>query len=205
MSDNPPPKGLLALAAVLAAVGAGVAVWQFAPDGPKAPGSGGSDKLQADLGTEGSPAQAPSSGFGAKASDAHVQLRARWSEPPSDGAGQTAVVRLEVADGWHINANPASREFLIPTRITVRSGARAVDARARYPQGKDLEANLIGEKPIKVYTGAVTIPLALASPPETGDPLTVQARVQACNDDGRCLAPATLDTQLASRDDPGRP
>ncbi len=205
MSDAPPPKGLLALAVVLATGGAGIAVWQFAPDEPKAPGSGGLDKLQADLGTEGPPAQAPSSGFGAKSSAAHVQLRASWSDTPSDGKGETAVVRLEVADGWHINAHPASREFLIPTRITVRSGAQAVNARPSYPQGKDLEANLIGEKPIKVYAGAVTIPLALESPSETGEPLIVQARVQACNDDGRCLAPATLDTQLASRDDPGRP
>lgn len=205
MRDTPPPKGLLALAVVLAAVGAGIAVWQFAPDKPQALGSGNSNGLQADLGTEGSPAQGPSSGFGAKASDAHVQLRASWGDDPSDGEDETAVVRLKIADGWHINANPASREFLIPTRVTLRAGAQAVDAKPRYPEGKDLEADLIGEEPIQVYAGTVTIPLVLESPPETGEALTVQARVQACNDDGRCLAPATLDAQLASRDGPSRP
>lgn len=205
MSEPPPPKGLLALAAVLAVAGAGLAVWQFAPDEPPTPASGGSNGLQADPGTEGSPAQGPSSGFGAKASDAHVQLRASWDEASSDSDGETPVVRLEIADGWHINANPASREFLIPTRVTVRSGAQAVDASPHYPEGKDLEAALIGEEPIRVYEGTVTIPVALESPPEAAEALTVQARVQACNDDGRCLAPATLDTQLALGDGPSRP
>ena len=34
-------------------------------------------------------------------------------------AGQSfeAVIRIEIQDGWHINANPAGQNYLIPTEL----------------------------------------------------------------------------------------
>jgi len=91
-------------------------------------------------------------------------------------------VRLEIADGWHVNANPASNEFLIPTRLEVRGG----DLRGlRYPPGRK-RALGFSQDEIAVYDGKVTIHGELR-PAESGE-ATLRLTYQAC-DEERCLPP----------------
>ncbi len=95
------------------------------------------------------------------------------------------VVRLEIAAGWHVNANPASEEWLIPTAVAgeVR--------RLRYPPGEPLRfAFTDGE--IAVYSGRTEI-RGEASPSAAA----VSVTYQAC-DDRRCLPPVTRELALAS-------
>jgi hypothetical protein len=92
------------------------------------------------------------------------------------------LVRLEIADGWHVNANPATLEFLIPTRISARDPGASVEV--SYPRGTRIHPRFSLE-PLAVYEGVLEIP--------------VQSRAnelvltfQAC-DESTCLPPETLE------------
>ncbi len=98
-----------------------------------------------------------------------------------DGDPAQLVVRLAIDEGWHVNANPASLPFLIPTAVEVR-GAEAV---IRYPEGRALRSEFAPEE-ILVYEGTVEIPMILES---GASPAQVALRYQAC-DERICLPPA---------------
>ena len=93
------------------------------------------------------------------------------------------VLDLEIRGGWHVNANPASLAFLIPTQVegTLR--------RVVYPVGHPLRFRYAREE-IKVYTAKAAI-RGEAGPAERALRLTYQA----C-DDQRCLPPVHLTVSL---------
>jgi uncharacterized protein YyaL (SSP411 family) len=93
-------------------------------------------------------------------------------------------VRLQIAPGWHVNANPASMEFLIPTRVAgpVREIA--------YPAGERLRFAFAGEE-LAVYSGDVAI-----SGEAAAAATAVRLTYQACDDD-RCLPPVTRELKLS--------
>ena len=103
------------------------------------------------------------------------------------------VVFLDVAEDWHINANPASPDFLEPTRIEIRSrlGTRFTDA--RYPRGKTLQVEGFDES-FHVYEGRVAIRGTLRVPDRAAarmESVEIKIHYQACND-VRCLQPVRL-------------
>lgn len=118
----------------------------------------------------------------------YVSMRAGLHRP--EDAPAELIVSFDIADDWHINANPASLEFLIPTTIRVVRNGSPVKLEIDYPAGNTLDAGL--EAPIAVYSGKVDIATRAGSGLEEADDLEVKARVQACNDSGRCLLPADL-------------
>lgn len=118
-------------------------------------------------------------------SSRHVSATARLEA----GGGAVAVV-LAIDEGWHVNANPASMDFLIPTELRVQAGDRAVPARVDYPQGEMLAEGF--EQPIAVYSGNTRLVARLDQPRPDGAPLSASVTVQACSNDGRCLAPSEL-------------
>ena len=85
-------------------------------------------------------------------------------------------VTLRLAEGWHVNANPASSRFLVPTEV--RGEVREVV----YPPGTSMKL-AFSDEAIAVYSGEVRIAGELAS-----DATTVTLIYQAC-DDTRCLSP----------------
>ncbi|MEE8305015.1 MAG: protein-disulfide reductase DsbD domain-containing protein, partial [Candidatus Tectomicrobia bacterium] len=108
----------------------------------------------------------------------------------TDGAmAHRLLVALHIEDGWHVNANPATFDYLIATTITAGDGPELAFA---YPRGKALATPL---GPIQVYDHAVEI----GAPLPTGDTsgIRLAARVQACNDSGICLLPNTISLTLA--------
>ena len=88
---------------------------------------------------------------------------------------------LEVAPGWHIQANPASEEFLFPTEVVAEEGTELRNL--RYPEGVKVEAGFTGGKPLAVYDGRVEIT------GEVSGSGRLVVRFQPC-DDSRCLPPA---------------
>lgn len=102
--------------------------------------------------------------------------------------GGVVHIELDIRDHWHINANPASFDFLIPTEIKIVAGGIVMPVQINYPSGHALPVGF--DRPIRVYSGQFFL-TALAKKPIFESPV-VEARVQACNDTGRCLAPATL-------------
>ncbi|MCA9117959.1 MAG: hypothetical protein KDA79_22965, partial [Planctomycetaceae bacterium] len=102
------------------------------------------------------------------------------------------VLFLDIDKPWHINANPAMPDFLVPTELKVESKQGLQLTGLRYPAAQ--KATLPGfEKPLNVYSGraiiygTVTIPRAASGKVEMG----LRVRYQAC-DDRRCLPPKTI-------------
>ena len=102
------------------------------------------------------------------------------------GAPSELLVRLTIQQGWHVNANPASLDFLIPTRVAAADPNNRVDV--VYPGGANYHPRFSLE-PLEVYQGEIDIRVRPASPLGPGAELDLT--FQAC-DDTTCLPPETL-------------
>ena len=103
---------------------------------------------------------------------------------------QMAVV-VEIAEGWHVNANPAG-EGLIATEVIFPDTPHLTFGEVVYPTGEVLELGSIGEAP--VYHDTITIGVqANLSQDAPIEPITVnlELRYQACNEE-QCLLPEVL-------------
>jgi uncharacterized protein len=125
-------------------------------------------------------------------SAAHVKATAHGASL----AGQDEViVTLTIDPGYHINANPASADYLIPTAVTITD---VPNDRIAYPPGQIFKPKFSPEG-ISVYEGSVTITAEL---PKGGlasvanAPLRIE--VQACTDQ-LCLPPTTLSVPVVQR------
>jgi hypothetical protein len=111
-----------------------------------------------------------------------------------------ARVHVDISDGWHLNANPASLSFLIPTTVELvvpGQGDRPLGPKPRlvailYPRGVDY-APRFSLEPLVVYEGDIEIPVDLPQPlpPNAALALTFQA----C-DASTCLRPETLELEI---------
>jgi uncharacterized protein len=122
-------------------------------------------------------------------SAAHVKAAAQGA---SHADHDEILVTLTIDPGYHLNANPASMDYLIPTVVTV---LRAPDAKITYPVGHVFKPKFSPEG-ISVYEGSVVIRAdlpkgGLAS--ATREPLRVE--VQACTAQ-LCLPSATLNVSV---------
>jgi uncharacterized protein YyaL (SSP411 family) len=120
-------------------------------------------------------------------SEDHVRVRLTWSE---DAPGRVAV-RMTIDEGWHVNANPASLPFLVPTRVDLQDGVAA--AGIEYPGGRTFQPDFAPE-PLRVYAGEVAIAVRLAEP--LAAPLGASVRYQAC-DERSCLPPSVSRAEVA--------
>ena len=118
-------------------------------------------------------------------SAAHVRATAH-AESGADH--DQIVIALSIDAGYHVNANPASLDYLIPTTVKVPGAAQA---KITYPHGRAFKPKFVSEG-ISVYEGSVTITVELAkgSLASMGHP-QAQIEVQACTNE-ICLPPATI-------------
>ena len=101
-------------------------------------------------------------------------------------------IHLEIAEGWHVNANPASQDMLIPTSVSLDPDAPAELVSVDYPEGELVHFDFSGES-LSMYEGTVTIPARLQR--KSDEPLDLEIRYQACND-LICLEPTTTKVRL---------
>ena len=112
-------------------------------------------------------------------------------------AGETAdvSVRLSIASGYHVNANPATEKFLIPTSLQVKPDAGITVEKTDYP--KPLKKKFpFAEVPLAVYEGDTVIKVTLRAnrDAQAGQhTLNADLRVQPC-DDEKCYPPTTIKT-----------
>ena len=133
------------------------------------------------------------------------------SEPPSAAVvAATAKVKgksdeifnvelqLKIARGWHINANPAGQDFLIPTTVELDANAPVKIVDIAYPKGRSTRFEF-SDQPLNVYEESLTISLRLKQKPNVqrkkNAPITLKLTYQPCNDT-ECLFPETLDISL---------
>lgn len=103
------------------------------------------------------------------------------------------AIELTVQNGWHINANPQSPDFLIPTAIKFKSQQKVSLTKTLYPKHKTHTMQQ-ESAPYHVYDGKVMIYCLLEiDEKERTDyaKLEFTVRYQACNDD-RCEKPANI-------------
>ena len=120
---------------------------------------------------------------------------------PSPGEQFLATVHLEIVEGWHVNANPAANEWLIPTSLTMNAelplSLRAVD----YPVGAPLFSDAFDET-LSVYDGSVELRAEVVVEPEAvpGQEglMRLLVQYQAC-DETRCLPPADMIEEVSLR------
>jgi hypothetical protein len=118
-------------------------------------------------------------------SAAHIKAAATGA---SQDDHDEILVTVTIDPGYHLNANPASADYLIPTVVTVPG---VPDAKIAYPAGRVFKPKFSAEG-ISVYEGSVAIKAelpkgGLASAART--PLSIV--VQACTTE-ICLPPANL-------------
>ena len=107
---------------------------------------------------------------------------------------QIAVV-VEIAEGWHVNANPA-KEGLIPIEITLPDVSHLTFGEVVYPEGDILQLGSIGEAPVYHDTITIGIQADLSQSAQIrSDMLDFQLQYQACNDE-QCLLPEVLNFSI---------
>jgi DsbC/DsbD-like thiol-disulfide interchange protein len=103
------------------------------------------------------------------------------------------VVTLQIDDGYHVNANPASFDYLIPTSVAF---AGLISPRTNYPKPSRFTSAFAPEG-LDVYEG--TVPLVVTIPNGAiamqGE-LKGEVAVQAC-DAKICLPPSKLPLSVA--------
>ena len=113
------------------------------------------------------------------------------------GESGEAQVRLQISNGYHVNANPASFSYLIPTQLEVTPAAGVAVEFITYPDPLTRKFSF-SEKPLAVYEGETTLKARLktdkTSKPGTHN-LSAKLRVQAC-DDKVCYAPGAMDVTV---------
>jgi hypothetical protein len=83
---------------------------------------------------------------GSSRTEDHVHVTARR-------AGESLLITLRIDPGYHVNANPASDDYLIATSVAF---AGAVPERIVYPPGIPFKP-AFADKPIEVYEGTVVV------------------------------------------------
>jgi len=125
-----------------------------------------------------------------RVTSAPVEIRA--------GAAAEATLELAIEPPWHINANPPSPDYMIPTQVEAKTAFGVAAGRPLYPPGHALRVEF-DDQPLAVYSRAASIrlPLTAAANAENGrHVLRGRIRFHACNDQV-CLAPAAVPFELA--------
>ena len=108
------------------------------------------------------------------------------------------MLQLNIAEGWHMNANPAGQDNLIPTTITVNADTPFEILDVAYPKGRSTRFEF-SNKSLNVYEDSLPIPLQLKRKPnmkhDKDVSITLQLTYQLCNKT-ECLLPQTLDIPL---------
>ncbi|MCA9076672.1 MAG: DUF255 domain-containing protein [Planctomycetaceae bacterium] len=123
--------------------------------------------------------------------DAKVDAKAYLSvdQLPAGGTAEVAVA-LKIKRDWHINANPASDDFLIPTELKLDSRQELKLSDVVYPKGHDFRMSgfddtiAVYEK-LVIFKGKISVPEAAAG---KTDEVKLTVHYQACND-RNCLRP----------------
>lgn len=154
------------------------------PGSPMPPAAGGDDK--------------PVIAAQATAEEAgkHEQVRAvAFLEHAGVAAGGETrlAVLVDIQPDWHINANPAQPDYVIPTTLqaTVSGGGKLESV--NYPKGHEFKVEGF-DVALSVYEKRIMLTGKLIIPGETPpgeQELKVTLKYQACNDKN-CLRPVTL-------------
>ena len=147
----------------------------------------------------------------ALASPSHAQLGGGMQAPPAEtlirtsaapvripaGGGAIAVIEIAVQPGWHVNANPPSPDYLIPTEVTIEAAGGVSAGKGEYPSPSPLRVGF-EQNPILTFGGTFVVRLPLSAAADAAHGARVMkgtVSFQACNDQ-LCLTPASVPFEL---------
>jgi thiol:disulfide interchange protein DsbD len=110
------------------------------------------------------------------------------------GASGEAVVLVQIANGYHVNANPPSQPYLKATELELQPAEGISVDFITYPDPL-IRKFSFSETPLKVYEGDTNLKVRLKADKKAAPGkhnLSAKLRVQAC-DDKVCYAPGALD------------
>ncbi len=113
------------------------------------------------------------------------------------GGSGAALVRVQIADGYHINANPATFSYLKATELEVTAAAGLTAGKPAYPPPVK-KTFKFAPQPLAVYEHEATIRLPLrasAGVAQGARNLHARVQVQAC-DEEKCFPPTTVETDI---------
>ncbi len=113
------------------------------------------------------------------------------------GSEATTRIKVHVREGWHVNANPPSLDYLIPTSLSLDPprGVRVV--RTEYPKSKLVKFGF-EQEPLAVYDGSFELGVTLSAGREAASgrgEIHGRLRFQSCNDQV-CLAPTEVSVTI---------
>ncbi len=111
----------------------------------------------------------------------------------AQGREATLTVRAKIKKGYHLQANPAAEEFLIPTTLKMQANDSIVPGEPVYPPGQPHKL-MNSEDVLLTYDDELTIrlPVKVMDSAQPGDTsLTGELKFQAC-DDRRCFYPRSV-------------
>jgi len=114
------------------------------------------------------------------------------------GGNAQGTVTLAISSGFHVNANPATFPYLIPTEITPGKIDGINVGKPVYPPGAKKQFKFADE-PLAVYEGEAQIKLPVRADKNIAKgtlSLPVDVRVQAC-DHEQCFPPVQLKTTIS--------
>lgn len=112
----------------------------------------------------------------------------------AQGESGVVVVRLQIKDGYHVNANPPSQSYLKATEIELKPAEGISVEFIRYPDPL-IKAFAFSETPLKIYERDTDLKIHLKADKRASQGkhnLSATLRVQAC-DDKVCYAPGAMD------------
>jgi thiol:disulfide interchange protein DsbD len=113
------------------------------------------------------------------------------------GESGDALVRLQIQNGYHVNANPPSQSYLKATEIELKPQEGISVEFITYPDPL-LRTFSFSETPLKVYEGETNLKVRLHADKTASagkHNLSAKLRVQAC-DDKVCYAPGAIDVTV---------
>jgi len=108
----------------------------------------------------------------------------------------TAVSRVVLRSGYHVNSDRPGDEYLVPLRLTWNAAPLEV-AGVKYPE-PEIRRYPFAEKPLPVFTGSFEIRTRFRAPdsaPRGPRTITGKLRYQACTEK-LCLPPKTVSISL---------
>ncbi|MFQ6028896.1 MAG: protein-disulfide reductase DsbD domain-containing protein [Dehalococcoidia bacterium] len=132
--------------------------------------------------------------------DAVIEVREVAPVTLMPGKAGQARVTVAVTNGYHVQANPASSEFFVPTRLQLRAKGGVLPQAPVYPPGKSYRLEGMPED-LMTYeeTFDIFIPLEVNGSAPTGDRvLKGSLHYQAC-DNVSCLFPASVPVTIPVR------
>ncbi len=118
-----------------------------------------------------------------------VKIYPLYNKIPRGGKCFVAV-ELQIKFGWHINANPSSPDFLVPTALSLKTKQKIKLTRVKYPEHHELKVDG-SDQPYHVYDGKVLLyGLLEIAESETAEKAEMEFHVkfQGCNEN-ECLPP----------------